>query len=344
MAQPNDAGIGGGQLSAEERARREALRQSLLANAAKYAPTPTPRPKSSTSSSAYDPLSSANTGKPAARKVGATIAPAPEEAIRQRRAQPAPVAPPKPSIPTVTARPSATSSAAYDPLSSANTGRRYTPPTPPEPPAAPPRLDIPSRGYNFTDGSYTGATPQQRSQEIDWAQMAAQATAQANAQRRQAEIDARPIVNRVQAKEFPPVLPPDDSLNPWRQAPGYAPPYEPQTSPTPANGAPDLWSWLHTPVGFHWVDPEVAKGVRQYIDDRNLTRTEPGGDAWINYSRQADAERKRAEEAANYAAGLPTTPWEAEQFANNDPMTGRGGLPSTYMPYTEEELRAMEGR
>ncbi|MBP8291151.1 MAG: hypothetical protein KAX65_00170 [Caldilineaceae bacterium] len=351
MAQPNDAGIGGGQLSAAERARREALRQSLLANAAKYAPAPTPRPKTSaTSSAAYDPLSSANTGKPVARKVGATIAPAPEEIVRQRRPAPAPVAPPKPSIPTVTARPSATTSQAYDPLSSANTGRRYTPPAPPEPPAAPPRLDIPSRGYSFTDGSYTGATPQQRAQEIDWAQMAAQATAQANAQRRQAEAQA-PAQGFAGNGQVPfgmipsPVVPMAGALalvppavNTLFRAVDAARQAENPEADNSFNWGAALTSSPLTPAL-----PDSAEGEVQYIADRALTRTEPGGDAWINYSRQADAERKRAEEAANYAAGMPTTPWEAEQYAQA-PSTVVGGLPSTYMPYTEEELRAMEGR
>ncbi len=38
--------------------------------------------------------------------------------------------------------------------------------------------DIPSRGYNYTDGSYTGATPYQRAWELDQAQMNAQQAGQ----------------------------------------------------------------------------------------------------------------------------------------------------------------------
>ncbi len=38
------------------------------------------------------------------------------------------------------------------------------------------RTNIPSRGYNYTDASYTGATPQMRAREVDQAQMAAQVT------------------------------------------------------------------------------------------------------------------------------------------------------------------------
>ncbi len=45
------------------------------------------------------------------------------------------------------------------------------------------RADVPSRGYNYTDASYTGATPQARAREVDQAQMAAQAT-------RKSEINA----------------------------------------------------------------------------------------------------------------------------------------------------------
>lgn len=342
MAQPNDAGLGGGKLSADQRAKMEALRQAMKAKAAQYT-APKVKPKSATSSSAYDPLSSANTGQPAAKKVGATIAPTAEEAQRERQRRPAPAAPARPAIPTVAARPSATSSQAYDPLSSANTGSRYPSTSSgtaaqPEPPAATQRLDIPSRGYNFTDASYTGATPAQRSQEIDWAQMAAQATAQANALR-QAQgptpaEPARPIVSRVQAQEFAPLTdparpfpPPPDFSKPanverWTQQPAQPA----QTFPAP-DGTTFDWRKAADPTGAY-TPPDTIVGPQQYIADRDLYRRYgvPGrstGDAVVDYERMAQEEIARQKEAAQYAAM---------------------GLPTTYIPMSEQELQAIRDK
>lgn len=190
-------------------------------------------------------------------------------------------------------------------------------------------------GYNFTDGSYTGATPQQRSQEIDWAQMAAQATAQANAQRRQAEIDARPIVTRVQAQEMPPLTdparpfpPPPDFSKPanverWTQQPVPAP----QTFPAP-DGTTFDWRTAAVSSPLTPALPGSAEGAKQYIADRDLYRRygTPGrstGDAVVDYERMAQDEIARQKEAAQYAAM---------------------GLPTTYMPMSEEEIQAIRDK
>ncbi len=127
----------------------------------------------------------------------------------------------------------ATSSAAYNPLSSANAGSKPAPkafldksnpwavggapapkpqPAPARTPAkktptpTPQRQDIPSRGYNYTDASYTGATPQQRAREVDQAQMAAQATRQRRereAQQAQAAAQPQAAAYRPPANQAP---------------------------------------------------------------------------------------------------------------------------------------------
>lgn len=321
MAQPNDAGLGGGKLDAAQVAKMDALRAAMQAKAAQYAAPTRPQPaKPATSSTAYNPLSSANTGLPAARKVGTTLAPTAEEALRQRQAAPAPVAPARPVIPTVAPRPSGTTSAAYNPLSSANTGR----------PAPQP---LPTRGYNYTESDTASGQPAyMRRQEIDRAQMAAQAAALANAQRQQAQQAQQAQPGHVRAQELPPMTDPPAGW--WTPAVDWSNPTNavrltgrPPERPTFPAQPPQLSNLLPYGPETLWMNPAlvpgISPGVRQYIADRDLARTTPGGDAWVNYSQQAEAERARAAEAERFAAM---------------------GLPTTYMPYSEEELRAMASR
>ena len=321
MAQPNDAGLGGGKLDAAQVAKMDALRAAMQAKAAQYAAPTRPQPaKPATSSTAYNPLSSANTGLPAARKVGTTLAPTAEEALRQRQAAPAPVAPARPVIPTVAPRPSGTTSAAYNPLSSANTGR----------PAPQP---LPTRGYNYTESDTASGQPAyMRRQEIDRAQMAAQAAALANAQRQQAQQAQQAQPGHVRAQELPALTDPPAGW--WTPAVDWSNPTNavrltgrPPERPTFPAQPPQLSNLLPYGPETLWMNPAlvpgISPGVRQYIADRDLARTTPGGDAWVNYSQQAEAERARAAEAERFAAM---------------------GLPTTYMPYSEEELRAMASR
>lgn len=321
MAQPNDAGLGGGKLDAAQLAKMDALRKAMQAKAAQYAAPTRPQPaKPATSSTAYNPLSSANTGLPAARKVGTTLAPTAEEALRQRQAAPAPVAPARPVIPTVAPRPSGTTSAAYNPLASANTGR----------PAPQP---LPTRGYNYTESDTASGQPAyMRRQEIDRAQMAAQAAALANAQRQQAQQAQQAAPVHVRAQELPALTDPPAGW--WTPAVDWSNPTNavrltgrPPERPTFPAQPPQLPNLLPYGSETLWMNPAlvpgISPGVRQYIADRDLARTTPGGDAWVNYSQQAEAERARAAEAERFAAM---------------------GLPTTYMPYSEEELRAMASR
>ncbi|MBP8291607.1 MAG: hypothetical protein KAX65_02470, partial [Caldilineaceae bacterium] len=99
----------------------------------------------------------------------------------------------------------------------------------------PARAAIPSRGYNYTDGSYTGATPQARAREVDQAQMAAQATRQRRereAQAAAAQAQAAPKPVKVQAREF---AQPVDPAYPFPRPPDFSDPaqaaaFAPQTA------------------------------------------------------------------------------------------------------------------
>lgn len=70
----------------------------------------------------------------------------------------------------------------------------------PELPIEAQRHYVPSRGYNYTDGSYTGATPQARAREVDQARMNGQAAGQrrrrANEVMIPGESEAPPVPKR----------------------------------------------------------------------------------------------------------------------------------------------------
>ncbi|MBP8291608.1 MAG: hypothetical protein KAX65_02475, partial [Caldilineaceae bacterium] len=101
MAQANDAGLGGGKLTAAQRASNEALRKSLLDKANQYKPKRADIPDSGYN---YTESNTAS-GKPATvRRQEIDNAQMAAQATQQRRPRPAPVAPPKPAL-TVAARP-----------------------------------------------------------------------------------------------------------------------------------------------------------------------------------------------------------------------------------------------
>ncbi len=87
---------------------------------------------------------------------------------------------------------------AYNPLPQNTTPAKAK--TPARSTPTPQRAAVPSRGYNYTDASYTGATPQQRAREIDQAEMNAQATRQRRERERARAQPAAPAPLQVAAR------------------------------------------------------------------------------------------------------------------------------------------------
>lgn len=180
------------------------------------------------------------------------------------------------------------------PTASAKTPARQPAPRTQTPAPTPQRAAIPSRGYNYTDASNTGATPQQRAREVDQAQMAAQATRQrrereqAQAQAAQAQtiapVQARGYVDPYLAQQqrgFPTPQPtPQPRIDPYlaqqqglaQPTPAPASPWQmapspeqlmamrPMGQPTPAPAPAQPWQMAPTAEQAMAVRPQPAPG------------------------------------------------------------------------------------
>ena len=237
--------------------------------------------------------------------------------MRQRQATPAPVAPARPVIPTVAPRLSGTTSAAYNPLSSANTGRPAPQPCP--------------RGYNYTESDTASGQPAHMRRQGDrpgtdgsTGRSPRQRPAPAGAQ--QAQQTARPCAGT----ELPALTDPPADGGPC----GGLVESDNAVRLTGRPRAPDIPSaaaaivqpaalWPGNVVDESRACPRHFARVMQYIADRDLARTT----------------RRRCVRSQLLAAGRggTGTAAEAERFAAM-------GLPTTYKCPGEEELRAMASR